>query len=344
MVAVHNFSYGLLTPALGYVMSVLGCFLGLRCTTRARALPGASRLRWLLLAAVSIGTAGVWGMHFIGMLGFSIPGQTVRYNVPITIVSMLVAVAVVSIGLLIVGFGGDGPGPLLAGGLVIGLGVASMHYLGMSAMRMPDTMRYGKGLVLLSVLIAVVAGTAALWAALRLHRLWSTLAASMIMGVAVSGMHYTGMAAMHVYGAAASGGMASMPGGASALSFLLPLILGISILTFVLTAVISLSPSEAEIREDTELMARIAGNHGSLSGPDSHRSLITLAGYSTMSTQWWNGRQVKAQDRPNSPAPHGAGQLHVSITFEISSSDAFGARASARNVSNIKLHALMTSG
>ena len=261
MVAVHNFSDGLLTPALAYIMSCLGCFLGLRCTTRARARHGASRVRWLLMAALTIGVAGVWGMHFVAMLGFSIPGQTIRYNVPVTILSMLVAAVVVSVGLLIVGFGGDGLAPLLTGGLIIGFGVASMHYIGMTAMRMPDLMRFSIGLVILSVIIAVVAGTAALWAALRLDTVWSTLAASAIMGVAVSGMHYTGMAAMQVYATADATGMAGMQGGASATSFLLPLIFGISILTLVLTAVISLSPTEAELRKDAELIERIASQH-----------------------------------------------------------------------------------
>jgi NO-binding membrane sensor protein with MHYT domain len=255
MVVVHNFSYGLLTPVLGYAMSCLGCFLGLRCTTRARARQGSSRARWLLLATVPIGTAGIWGMHFIAMLGFTIPGQTIRY-------SMLIAVIVVGIGLLIVGFGGDGAVPLLTGGLIIGLGVASMHYIGMSAMRMPDTMRYSTGLVILSVIIAIVTGTVALLAALRLDTLWWAVVASMIMGVAVSGMHYTGMAALHLY--ATANGVGGMRGGASASSFLLPLIFGISILTFVLTAAISLSPTEAEIRKEDELIARIASNH---SGP-----------------------------------------------------------------------------
>jgi NO-binding membrane sensor protein with MHYT domain len=256
MVAVHNFSYGLVTPALAYVMSCLGCFLGLRCTTRARAVRGASRVRWLLLAALAIGTTGVWGMHFVAMLGFSIPGQTIRYNVPVTILSMLIAAVVVGVGLLIVGFGGDGLAPLLTGGAVIGLGVASMHYIGMTAMRVPDTMRYNTGVVILSVIIAVVTGTVALLAALRLDTLWSAIVACLVMGVAVSGMHYTGMAAMHVY--ATTGGMAGMQGGASATSFLLPLIFGISILTLVLTAVISLSPTEAELRKDAELIKRIA--------------------------------------------------------------------------------------
>jgi NO-binding membrane sensor protein with MHYT domain len=207
---------------------------------------------------VSIATTGIWVMHFIAMLGFTIPGQTVRYNVPVTILSMLIAFVVVGIGLLIVGFGGEGMRPLLLGGLIIGCGVASMHYIGMAAMRMPDSMSYNTPLFVLSVIIAVVAGTAALWAALRLTSVWSTLAASLIMGVAVSGMQNPGMAA-------------SMQGGVSAVSFLLPLILGISIVAFVLTAVISLSPTAAEIHEDAALMARIAAPPQETTAPPQQR-------------------------------------------------------------------------
>ncbi len=223
MVHVNNFSYGPVTPVLGYVMSCLGCFLGLRCTTRARATRGAQRARWLLLATVSIATTGIWVMHFVAMLGFTIPGQTITYNVPVTILSMVIAMAVVGVGLLIVGFGSSGPRPLLLGGIVIGFGVASMHYIGMAAMRMPDIVRYNNTLVAVSIVIAVVAGTAALWAALRLSTVWSTLVASLIMGVAVSGMHYTGIAAMHVYGThqpgdagrdAGRGGRADLPAAA----------------------------------------------------------------------------------------------------------------------------------
>ena len=259
MVHVNNFTYGPVTPVLGYVMSCLGCFLGLRCTTRARATRGAQRTRWLLLATVSIATTGIWVMHFVAMLGFTIPHQTITYNVPVTILSMVIAVAVVGVGLFIVGFGSAGPRTLLLGGVIIGFGVASMHYIGMAAMVMPDTMRYNNTVVGLSIVIAVVAGTAALWAALRLSRVWSTLIASLIMGVAVSGMHYTGIAALHVY-ATSTGLMAGMQGGVGAQTFLLPLIIGISVLAFILTVVISLSPTEAEIREDAALMARISGH------------------------------------------------------------------------------------
>ena len=253
MVHVHNFSYGLLTPLLGYAMSSLGCFLGLRCTTRARAYSGAARVRWLALAGVSIGTTGIWVMHFIAMLGFTIGRQTIRYSVTMTVLSMLIAVAVVSVGLFIVGFGGDRASPLLFGGTVIGCGVGSMHYMGMAAMRMPDTVRYDALLLILSLVIAVIAGTAALWAALRLSAVWSTLAASLIMGIAVSGMHYTGMAAMRVHGMTGTEMVSGIQGGASAEAFLPALILGISILAFILTAVVSLAPTAEEIREDATL-------------------------------------------------------------------------------------------
>jgi NO-binding membrane sensor protein with MHYT domain len=254
VLTVHNFSYGLLTPALAYLMSFLGSFLALRCTSRARASTGSARRGWLLVAAVSLGVTGIWVMHFIAMLGFSVPGDTIRFNVLVTLASMLLAVAFVSLGLMIIGFGPATNWALVLAGVVTGFGVAGMHYTGMAAMEGPFRMNYDPLLFVLSVIIAIVAATAALWAALRLSKVWATLAASAIMGVAVSGMHYTGMASMHVF--PANGASMSM-GGASASSFLLPLIIGVSILTFVLTATIALSPTDQEISADAELMRRI---------------------------------------------------------------------------------------
>ena len=258
MLTVHNFTYGLLTPGLAYVVSCMGAFLGLRCTTRARPFTGSLRARWLILGGVSIGTTGIWAMHFIAMLGFTIPGQTIHYNVPVTILSLLVAVAIVCAGLLVVGFGPEGLPSLLTGGLVTGIGVAIMHYLGMAAMRMPGRITYNLPLLAVSVVIAIVAATAALWAALRLQGVGTTLIASLIMGIAVSGMHYTGMAAMRMYAAAGPAGMVmGGAGGATAESFLLPLIIGMTVLTFVLIATIALSPSAEELSYDAALMARI---------------------------------------------------------------------------------------
>ena len=254
-VTVHNFSYGLLNPVLGYAISCLGAFLGLRCVTRARAYTGRARARWLVLAAVSVGAAGIWAMHFIAMLGYTIPGQQILYNVPLTIISMLIAILVVGVGLFIVGFGSGGMLPLLAGGVIVGIGVASMHYMGMAAMSMPDSVHYQTSLFILSIVIAIVAGTAALWAGTRVRGVAATIVAALIMGVAVSGMHYTGMAAMRLTADPASS-MAGMSG-STASSFLVPLLLGISLLTFAVTLVISLSPTEDEIAEDALLERRM---------------------------------------------------------------------------------------
>jgi NO-binding membrane sensor protein with MHYT domain len=254
VVTVHNFTDGVFNPALGYVMSCLGAFLGLRCVTRARAHEGRAKARWLSLAAVAIGACGIWVMHFIAMLGFSIPGQSITYNVPVTIASMLIAIAVVGAGLFIVGYGDGSLSRLAAGGVIVGIGVASMHYLGMAAMVMPDSMSYNPVLLALSVVIAVVAGTVALWIGTWVSGIGATIGASLVMGVAVSGMHYTGMAAMRVH----QGSMANMPAaGATPLSFLFPLVLGISVLTVIMTLTITMSPSEEEIREDIAMRQRM---------------------------------------------------------------------------------------
>ncbi len=284
MLTAHNFSYGLVTPVLGYLMSCLGAFLGLRCTSRARATTGRERLRWLLLAALSIGTTGIWVMHFIAMLGYTVPGQVIHYNVLITIASMVIAVVVVGIGLLIVGFGAQNWRTLLLAGTFTGLGVAAMHYTGMAAVRLSGRMTFSPVLFTLSVVIAIVAATAALWAGLNLSGLRATLGASLIMGVAVSGMHYTGMAALHMWPEARVGGMNMAGGGATAESFLLPLLIGISILAFIMTATIALSPSGDELREDAALMERIeAARDGGYpvaqmpATPGQHRSATVVS-------------------------------------------------------------------
>jgi NO-binding membrane sensor protein with MHYT domain len=258
MLSELNFSYGLFTPVLGFLMSCLGAFLALRCTARAREYSGRVKARWLVAAAVSLGATGIWVMHFIAMLGYAIPGMTITYNVPETIGSMLLAVAVVSAGLFFVSFGQQRARNLVLAGTITGLGVAGMHYTGMLAMRMPARMSFSPSLFVLSVVIAIVASTAALWAALRLHGVLSTLGAALIMGVAVSGMHYTGMAAMHVYRVSAGTGMVMTGSGATAVAFLLPLVVGISVISFILTTTIAITPDHNEIRAEADLRERIS--------------------------------------------------------------------------------------
>ncbi|MEW9548746.1 MHYT domain-containing protein [Nonomuraea sp. NPDC050783] len=251
--AVNHFTHGPLTPLLAYVMSCLGSMLGLRLTAQAHASRGAARARWLLGAAVSIGGTGIWVMHFIAMMGFDVKGTQIRYDVPLTAASAIVAIVVVGTGLFLVSYGRGRLPALLGGGLLTGLGVASMHYLGMYAMNMSAHVSYDRLTVAGSVAIAVVAATAALWFTLRVKKpVWIT-GAALVMGVAVSGMHYTGMAAMHVTVDAEAGAVA----GADALDFLVPLMTVISLITLTMLLMVILSPSEEELHEDAELVARL---------------------------------------------------------------------------------------
>jgi NO-binding membrane sensor protein with MHYT domain len=303
MLTAHNFSYGLVTPVLAYLMSCLGAFLGLRCTARARATHGRERVRWLLLAALSIGTTGIWVMHFIAMLGYTVPGQVIHYNVLITIASMLIAVVVTGIGLLIVGFGRQNWRTLVLAGTFMGLGVATMHYTGMAAMRLTGRMTYNPTLFILSVVIAIVACTVALWFSTNLSGLRATLGAALIAGVAVSGMHYTGMAALHMWPAGAGGGLNMAGGGATAVGFLLPLLIGISILAFIMTATIALSPSSDEMREDAELLQRIAAAQNG--GYAAHSPTVTPRSQHWPTQVVSRGTQARRHgagtDRPGSP-------------------------------------------
>ncbi|GAA4228719.1 MHYT domain-containing protein [Actinomadura meridiana] len=252
MSEVQHFSHGWLTPVLAYAMSVAGSLLGLLCTARARGVTGRARGSWLVLAALAIGGTGIWVMHFIAMLGFSVPGAEIRYDVPLTMLSCVVAVAVVAAGLFMVGFGTTRLRSIVLGGVIMGLGVASMHYMGMAAMNMSGHVEYGTGLVSLSVLIAVVAASVALWFALSVRGAWATAGAALIMGVAVTGMHYTGMASMSVM----VHHQTTSPSGATATDFLLPLIGGIGVVSMILLAIIALAPSEDELRIEAALRER----------------------------------------------------------------------------------------
>ncbi|WP_246610500.1 MHYT domain-containing protein [Nonomuraea rhizosphaerae] len=253
MSAVNHFTQGPLTPVLAYVMSCMGSMLGLRLTAQAHASRGASRVRWLLGAAVSIGGTGIWVMHFIAMMGFEVEGTPIKYDVWLTVASALVAILVVGTGLFLVSYGNGRILALLGGGLLTGLGVASMHYLGMYAMNMSAHISYDRIIVAASVVIAVVAATAALWFTLRVKRaVWIT-GAALVMGVAVSGMHYTGMMAMMV----TVDHEPAAVHGADALDFLVPLMTVISLITLTMLLMVILAPSQEELHEDAELVARL---------------------------------------------------------------------------------------
>ncbi|MEU1514616.1 MHYT domain-containing protein [Streptomyces sp. NPDC005811] len=218
---IDGFRYGIVTPVAAYLMACLGGALGLRCIVRSLMDKDSFRTGWLVLGATSIG-CGIWTMHFIAMIGFRVRETRIGYAVWPTVLSLAIAVGVVGVGVFLVGRRGAGRGALPLAGAVTGLGVAAMHYLGMAAMRLDGTLVYDPLLVALSVLIAVGAATAALWAAVTVRGFLTSLGASLVMGLAVSGMHYTAMAAVgvHVHGTTSSWA------GESPTSLLLPMLIG----------------------------------------------------------------------------------------------------------------------
>ncbi|GAA2235579.1 MHYT domain-containing protein [Streptomyces amakusaensis] len=234
---LDGFTYGLVTPVAAFVMACLGAALGLRCTTRSVRTTGSFKPGWLALGAISIGS-GIWTMHFIAMMGFSINEAPITYDRPITFASLGVAIVMVGIGIFIVGYRGATMMALGTGGTITGLGVASMHYLGMAGMRFQGRVEYSTPIVILSVVIAVVAATAALWAAVSIHGFLASLGASLVMGVAVTGMHYTGMASVsvHLHGTVGFGS------GDSPTSLLAPMLLGPTVFMLLAGVVVMFDP------------------------------------------------------------------------------------------------------
>ncbi|MFF1697356.1 MHYT domain-containing protein [Streptomyces sp. NPDC058257] len=220
---VDGFSYGLVTPVAAYLMACLGGALGLRCTTRSLLVAHSWRPGWLALGSAAIGS-GIWTMHFIAMMGFSVEQAPIHYDRALTFASLAVAIVMVGIGIFIVGYRGATGTALFTGGTVTGLGVASMHYLGMAGMRLRGTLDYNTLTVSASVVIAVVAATAALWAAAQVRGFLWSLGASLVMGLAVTGMHYTGMAALRVH--LHEGSSAAPATGDSAAELLAPMMIG----------------------------------------------------------------------------------------------------------------------
>ncbi|WP_084522498.1 MHYT domain-containing protein [Nocardia inohanensis] len=228
MLEIDQFTYGWLTPGLAYIMSVTGSLLALRCMVRARSQNG--HRGWIATGAIALGGTGIWVMHFIAMLGFSVHDATIRYNVPITVLSAIIAMGVVWLGLSIVVHQHGEAFALITGGAITGLGVGAMHYSGMYAMKTDASVRYDPWVVLLSIVIAVVAATAALWFALHVQGILSTIGAALIMGIAVCGMHYTGMFAMRAHVA----DHLHNPAGAQANELLTPLIVAVSMVTMLM--------------------------------------------------------------------------------------------------------------
>ncbi|SEF10054.1 MHYT domain-containing protein, NO-binding membrane sensor [Rhizobiales bacterium GAS191] len=154
---------------------------------------GFARRVWLAAAALTMG-GGIWSMHFVAMLAFIMP-TPMSYDIGLTTLSLVVAIFVTGGGFYVISRQSASPLRLVLSGIFMGLGIAGMHYTGMAAMRGHAELTYDQLFVALSLVIAIGASTVALWLAFRTTDLGQKLVAAVVMGLAISGMHYTGMRA-----------------------------------------------------------------------------------------------------------------------------------------------------
>jgi two-component system, sensor histidine kinase and response regulator len=193
---VGSYSYHLVT--LSVLIAIFASYAALELAARITAAAGRVRLIWLAGGATAMGV-GIWSMHYIGMLAFSLP-IPVLYDWPTVLLSLVAAIFASAVALFVVSRKKMGWPQALLGSVIMGSGIATMHYTGMAALRLAAMCSYDPWLLTLSVVLAIVISLVALWITFRLREednasFLSKVAAAIIMGSAIPVMHYTGMAA-----------------------------------------------------------------------------------------------------------------------------------------------------
>jgi len=191
-------SYNHALVALSVLIAMFASYAALDLAGRVTAASGWTRAVWLLGGADAMGT-GIWSMHYIGMLAFILP-IPVAYHWPTVLLSLFAAILASVIALDVVSRPKMGASRAVAGSVLMGSGIASMHYIGMAAMRLPAICQFNSSLVVMSVVFAVLISFAAIWITFHFRDEktgigWEKLAGAVVMGAAIPVMHYTGMAA-----------------------------------------------------------------------------------------------------------------------------------------------------
>ncbi|MEY9362103.1 diguanylate cyclase (GGDEF)-like protein [Bradyrhizobium yuanmingense] len=179
--------------ALGGAVCLLASAAAISLFQRARATHGAGRLAWIALDAAVSG-CGIWATHFIAMLAYG-PGSAGAYNIPVTILSLMLAISLTFVGLSIA-VASSRPVWIVVGGAVVGLGVAAMHYTGMAALEMPARLDWIRSTVAASVLFGIVFAALALFVAARGDGIRHALSATALLTLAIVAHHFTAMGAV----------------------------------------------------------------------------------------------------------------------------------------------------
>jgi NO-binding membrane sensor protein with MHYT domain/two-component sensor histidine kinase len=193
---MHHHHPDLFFPVVSGLIAVFGSWTALDLFRRARTQGGLTGLRWMAVSAVAMGVS-IWSMHFVAMLGFD-PGGPATYDVGLTALSLLLAVVGTGIAFALAAQERMPPPRLIAGGLVMGLSIGTMHYVGMAALRTAAVIDYQVEWVVGSIAVALLASTCALIAARDERKLGGQIAAALLLGLGIVAMHYTAMAGVEL--------------------------------------------------------------------------------------------------------------------------------------------------
>ncbi len=278
-------TYSTATVALSIAIAFLASYVALDLAGRIALARGAYRAAWLTGGSITMGV-GIWSMHGVGMMALSLPME-VFYDLRLEMLSVLLAITASYVALAVATRPSLNYTLLGIAGLFMGIGVAGMHYMGMASMRMHATIVYSPAIVSLSVVIAVAASFAALWLAFNLRDdvssavSWRRAAAALVMGLAISGMHYTGMIAAQFVASA-------QPAHETGLLLGRHTMTDVTIMTtfFVLTVAIAGSLADRRIRARSEYVKQMAASQAALRASEER---YEFAAQATNDIIWdWN--------------------------------------------------------
>jgi NO-binding membrane sensor protein with MHYT domain len=201
---MYHHSHNNFLTILSVLIAMFASYTALDLANSVTAARGKARLIWLGSGSLAMGV-GIWSMHFVAMLAFSLPGIPIAYDIFLLVLSVVVAIIASAIALFIVSRWKITTVAYIIGSLAMGAAISGMHYIGIASMRMAAGWKWNYFLVTVSILIAVAASFAALQIAFRLRAnltrkgFWYKIGGGVVMGLAISGMHYTAMAAMTFY-------------------------------------------------------------------------------------------------------------------------------------------------
>jgi diguanylate cyclase len=182
--------------ALSIAIAIQGSFVGLSLACGLDLAEGFRRRLALAGSALTLAT-GVWSMHFVGMLAANFPSAVDYLALP-TLISFLICVIVVGVGVYAAHASGPPAFRVASGALAMGLGISLMHYVGMSAVHLAGPMSYVPSYVVASIVVSTATSGFALWAIDSRPTRPRLFVGAIVLGIAISGMHYTAMAGMRL--------------------------------------------------------------------------------------------------------------------------------------------------